>query len=354
VTKGRNILPGDAIVPTEKLAACFNNTSATYKFYWFLSLLHFAEKGKMLVSKREMFACMVSKAWYTINYFHISFGAQDKLQRAIERIRLLEGLSVDANQNEIFCVLSETKNTETIRELMYFDKQVPHWFLSPWFPNANKQEIYKRSGEFRNFSPYTLSNDYIDISLLWSNYFQKNIVVIRDFCYWNLASFLQQKNPNVPDIPGKLVKPAKRPGLSSQRSYFWNPVLEELGKIRCIYTGKTLNKTGYAIEHFVPYSFVSHDLIWNLIPADQSFNSSKGDKLPPMEKYFDSFFKIQTKAVQAMKHLNPNNKFLQDYLTIFPDLDIIESAGAKERFRETIQPLITIAHNNGFEFMNNH
>jgi hypothetical protein len=82
-----NKLPGDRILPVEKLAACFNNTVATYKFYWLLSLLYFIEKGKTLVTKREMFACMISRAWYTINYFHISFGAQDRLQQAIEDIR---------------------------------------------------------------------------------------------------------------------------------------------------------------------------------------------------------------------------------------------------------------------------
>ncbi|WP_367268579.1 HNH endonuclease domain-containing protein [uncultured Pedobacter sp.] len=36
----------------------------------------------------------------------------------------------------------------------------------------------------------------------------------------------------------------------------------------------------FAVEHFIPYAFVSHDLIWNLIPADPSFNSRKNNKLP--------------------------------------------------------------------------
>jgi hypothetical protein len=49
-----------------------------------------------------------------------------------------------------------------------------------------------------------------------------------------------------------------------------------------------------------------------------------------------------------VKYKNPNNKLLQDYLTIFPDLDLSFS---KEKFREVIQPLITIASNNGFEFL---
>uniref|UniRef100_UPI0040483A9D HNH endonuclease domain-containing protein n=1 Tax=Mariniflexile sp. TaxID=1979402 RepID=UPI0040483A9D len=55
---------------------------------------------------------------------------------------------------------------------------------------------------------------------------------------------------------------------------------DELGSVDCIYTGEKLIKGNYAVEHFIPYSFVSHDLIWNLIPADKSFNSSKSNRLP--------------------------------------------------------------------------
>jgi hypothetical protein len=125
-------------------------------------------------------------------------------------------------------------------------------------------------------------------------------------------------------------------------------VFAELGSVKCIYTGQKLTIENYAVEHFIPYNFVSHDLIWNLIPADKSFNSSKSDKLPPLEKYFNPFFALQKSAVEIVSKKSPKNRFLDDYLTIFPD---IEKNFSKEKFREIIQPLITIASNNGFEFM---
>ncbi|WP_394332935.1 HNH endonuclease domain-containing protein [Olivibacter domesticus] len=34
----------------------------------------------------------------------------------------------------------------------------------------------------------------------------------------------------------------------------------------------------YHMERFIPYSFVSHDQIWNLIPSNNSFNISKSNK----------------------------------------------------------------------------
>lgn len=346
-----NKLPPDRILPTEKLAACFNNTSATYKFYWLLSILYFVEKGRSLISKKEMFACMISKAWYTVNYFHISFGAQDQLQRAIQNISRIEGIPVDASQELILRKITASSSLATMSELNYFDANVPHWFLSPWFPGLSKEAIYRESNRLLNHTPYSLEKDLISINIFWADYLKKNVAVIRDFCFWNLSLYLQKRNPSVPDIPNKLIKPAKRPSLAKHRTRFWDIVFEKRNTMRCIYTHKDLGKGSYAVEHFIPYNFVSHNLIWNLIPADMSFNSVKSDKLPLPERYFDSFFNLQASAIKTVFESDPGNKFLEEYAFMIPELSNYKTSFLKERFRETILPLITIAHNNGFEYL---
>ena len=57
---------------------------------------------------------------------------------------------------------------------------------------------------------------------------------------------------------------------------------------------------------------------------------------------------MQKSAVDILSKKPQPSKLLEDYLTIFSD---IGESFTKEKFRETIQPLITIASNNGFEFM---
>jgi hypothetical protein len=341
-------LPKSNDLPINYLAACFNNTSATYKYYWLLSILQAIEEGNLKVSKKDLFSRMISNAWFTVNYFHVSFGKQDLIQQAIEAINEIEKISIDEKQHLVFQKLSSTTRNETISQLWHFNKNVPHWFLSPWFQKMDRNEIYKASQTFTEKCLYALYDDSIAINPDWKNYLTDNARVLKDFCYWNLALFLQAKNPNVPDIPNKLIKPAQRSGLIKQRTQFWDLVVQELGSVKCIYTGEKLTVGNYAVEHFIPYNFVSHDLIWNLIPADKSFNSSKSDKLPPLEKYFNSFFTLQKTAIGIVKDKNPNNKLLEDYLTIFPDLD---KNFTEEKFRDRIQPLITIASNNGFEFL---
>lgn len=342
-------LPQSFSLPVYLLGQCFNDKSATYKFYWFLSVLQETEKGNITPTKKDLFAGMLANAWYTVHYFHISFGKQDKLQRAILKIKEHTGLFVDDPLIKIFNFLSLSSDNSVIRELNHFNNEVPWRFLSPWI-KGNEKEVYLASRNFEHQNPYSLYDEHIEINPAWISYLQTHSGILKSFCYWKLSLYLQKHNPNVPDIPNKLIKPAKRNNLNDQRK-FWKTIILELGEIRCIYTKDPINISNFALEHFIPYSFVSHDLMWNLIPADPSFNCSKTDRLPSLDDYFEDFFKLQVSAIKITQHNAPKNKFLEDYLSIFPDLKDIDQPTFKARYRETLQPLITIAGNNGFEKM---
>lgn len=340
-------LPETSSLPVNLLAACFNKTSATYKFYWFLSILNRVEQGEIMIDKRHLFADMIAHSWFTVNYFHVSFGKQDKLQQAIEKVKLLENLAIDADRDHIFKSLTATEHQTTLKELWYFNSEVPHRFLSPWFRAEDMKLAYDQSQSFHNNCLYAVNKESIRVNPVWFEYLKNNAGILKAFCYWHLAVYLQRKNPNVPDIPNKLIKVPVRKSLNEQRK-FWDIVIGELGGVDCIYTNTRLNIGQYAVEHFLPYAFVSHDLMWNLIPADPSFNSSKSDKLPVLDKYFDPFYNLQQQAVEIIQHKAPKHKFLEDYLTIFPLLT--HQPIERQKFLEQIQPLVTIASNNGFEF----
>lgn len=349
-------LPHSQNLPIQKLASVFNSTSATYKFYWLIALIELVEESTIEISKRKIFSRMISNSWYTINYFHISFGKQDNLQIAVENILKVEKLTIDEKKIKLETCIENSTNKESINQLFHFDKNVPHWFLSPWFPKISnetdyqqKSRIYSDSQLFVNDCLYALHKDFIAINPIWIPYLQSNAKVLKDFCYWNLALFLQTRNPNVPDIPNKLIKPGIRNGLTKQTNEYWKLVFKELGSINCIFTNTKLyfDEKNYALDHFVPHAFVSHDLIWNLLPIERSFNSSKSDKLPLFDKYFDRFYDLQKLAFEINKHHNSKSKYMDEFLTILPSIDTFD----KDKFANTIQPLLTIANNNGFLYM---
>lgn len=341
------IFPSDAVLPTHHLAACFNNTSATYKFYWLLAVLDAVQLQQRESPKEQLFASMLSNAWYTVNYFNVSFGQQDLIQSTVRQLKEIEGIRIDEERSVIQSKLLASARKDTRNLLFHFDNQVPHWFLSPWYPGHTKKEIYQLSQNKDNHPLYQLYKDKIVISQDWFNYLSRHIRIIRDYIYWNLSIFLQVRNPNVPDIPNKLIKPATRNSLVRQRR-FWDYIIDRHGPLECIYTGNKLHKGHYHVEHFVPYSFVSHDQIWNLIPADNSFNMSKSNKLPPLELYFESFYQMQELAINTYILEKPEEKLLEDYFYIGTDL----SKGlTKDKFFDVINPLVKIAANNGFEFL---
>ncbi|SFT09421.1 HNH endonuclease domain-containing protein [Sphingobacterium wenxiniae] len=342
-----NIFPHDNILPTRYLAACFNNTVATYKFYWLLAILDAVHRQEREIKKDQLFASMLSNAWYTVNYFQVSFGQQDLIQSTVRQLKDIEGITIDEDRAIIQNRLVKSEKTETKKLLLHFDNQVPHWFLSPWYPRKGKREVYQLSQAGENQPLYQLYKDCIVIPERWFDYLTKHVRIIRDYVYWNLSLFLQKRNPNVPDIPNKLIKPALRSSLLKQRK-FWDVVIDANGPLRCIYTGKELFKGAYHVEHFIPYSFVSHNQIWNLIPSDNAFNVSKGNKLPPLDKYFDSFYDMQKVAIQTYMTSRPSEKLLEDYFYIGTDL---QAGLSKEKFYDVINPLVTIASNNGFEFL---
>lgn len=341
-----------------KLSGVFNNTSATYKFYWLLSILEACEEGKTDISKKELFARMLGNAWYTVNYFHVSFGSQDLIQRAIHTITATENIPVNIRKENLLQILLNTQNPNTVNLLKHFDKNVPHWFLTPWISrnrgendNSYKNRIYKESQQFSNQMPYALFSDSITINPVWISYLQTNSRILKDYCYWNLSLFLQVRNPNVPNIPGKLIKPPLRNTLVKRRSHYWDIAINELDGVDCIFTNTRLTTGKYALDHFVPHAFVSHDLIWNLVPIDTTFNSVKSDKLPSMDLHFDGFYSLQKSAFEMISHHSPKSKLLEEYWYLFPS-DNDRISFEYQKFRDVIAPLIAIAANNGFQYIN--
>lgn len=348
-------LPSSSSLNISPLSSVFSNTSATYKFYWFISIIEACEQGKMIISKKELFARMLSNAWYTVNYFHVSFGSQDLIQQAVRTIAEVENNPVNSRKEILQNHLISSENVVIINLLKHFDKNVPHWFLTPWIyrnkgenDTGYRNSIYTESQAFANQALYALYPNSIEINPIWMTYIKTNAKILKDYSYWNLSNFLQLRNPSIPDIPGKLIKPPVRGSLLNQRKNYWDIVFKEMGTIECIYTDTSLSINKYALDHFVPHAFVSHDLIWNLAPIDVMFNSIKSDKLPDMVFHFDKFYRIQKDAFEIITHINPQSKLLEQFVYLF-GADYNENEFGYQTFRNTISPLISIAENNGFQ-----
>ena len=192
---------------------------------------------------------------------------------------------------------------------------------------------------------------WVELNPIWLTYLQENYDILSSFAYWGLTNFLQDRNPNVPNIPSKLIKKEDRNSLSAQRK-FWDTAINTGLEVKCLYTGKLLGIRKYDLDHFIPWSFVSHDLLWNLMPADSSINSSKSNKLPDLNLYLPKLAKAHQAALRINIKEGKQIKLLEDYLSLGytpQDIASMDREHLLDCFFQTFTPMNQIALNMGFE-----
>ncbi len=357
-----NTLPKSKTLQIEPLTRIFKNTSATYKFYWFLGIVDlYVKRGITRMNIWDIMVEMTANAWYPVSYFRLSFGKSDSLRDAIISLQEVHNLPMNISLNELRKWLNSHKNDSSVKQTLGFlPKNVPYWFLRPWIDIADTKEIMRRSQTLENNCLYKLTKDgdtiWVELNSRWLPYLKENYVILKDYAYWNLSSFLQVRNPNVPNIINKLVKVENRQALTRQRNY-WDFVLEHSDGLKCIYTDKPIVIGKYDLDHFIPWSFVSHNLLWNLIPVDGSVNSSKSDRLPDLDKYLLKLATTQQNAVRICISENYRSiDILEDYVTlgcIPQELIQMDSTTLRNCFARTFNPLSQIALNMGFELWKN-
>lgn len=350
-------IPQSDILTTNRLEKVFSNTVATYKYFWFVSIMQIhAQTDNPRIGVWDIVIRMVANAWYPIHYFRLSFGKSDSLFDIVMELHRITQIPIDASAETIIRELTNGLNDKQIRKrLNILTQNVPYRFLRPWIDTSDDKEMVRRSQSLEHNCLYSLhkegSNFHIVLNSAWSNYLHKHYNILVDFAYWNLTLFLQVRNPNVPAIPNKLIRSETRSSLSAQHRY-WDTVMNIGGPIHCIYTGKELHPSDYDLDHFIPWSFVSHDLLWNLIPSDGSINSSKNNKLPDINYYLPKLSELQHDSLKIMLAANKEPKVIEDFISLgytARELADMSSERFRELYERTFVPMNQIALNMGFE-----
>lgn len=352
-------LPQSEELSTSAMNRVFDDTTATYKFYWLLSLLDMHVLGQQVeMPALKVAARMVAYAWYPIEYFKLSFGRGDSMSNIIPEVANLTGITVDDKLEDKNNAINDavTSNKQVKNKVKILLNNVPYRFQYPWINAKGNKEMEIRTQSFENDCLYSLTgsgvNLIVRINPKWHHYLTTNYQILRDFAFWNLSVFLQSKNPNVPNVAGKLIRPEKRESLARQTK-FWDIVIERGGPIKCIYTGKLLGVGEFELDHFIPWSFVSHNQNWNLIPANGSVNSSKSNHIPNLEEYLPKMAKVQHKALRLyLPFSKRNDVILNDYFALgCSPQDLVQMSDQQflETYYKTFSPLSQMALNMGFQ-----
>lgn len=350
-------IPQSRTLATRYLNRVFDKTVATYKYYWFLGILDlYVKQGKTRLNVWDIMITMVANAWYPVNYFRLSFGKSESLYEAILTLQQGYNIPINISVEDLVNLLHRLVERKDIRsQLNFLQRNVPYRFLRPWIDTSNDREMLLRSQTFENGCLYKLEKKHdslwIELNPVWLPYLQENYDILTSFAYWGLVNFLQLRNPNVPNIPSKLIRREERHSLAGQKK-FWDAAIRQGLEVRCIYTGKLMEVSHYDLDHFIPWSFVSHDLLWNLIPVDSSVNSSKGNKLPDLDHYLPKLAEMHQALLRINLQAGRASKLLEDYLSLRhtpQDIVAMDREHLLDCFFQTFTPMYQIALNMGFD-----
>lgn len=106
----------------------------------------------------------------------------------------------------------------------------------------------------------------------------KHKVVIEKLNYYEWARFLERVNEETvaTKLLDKIDESAKRNDLSAYRQILY----EEFESKNCFYCGRLLQPDKIDVDHFIPWSFIKDDNLWNLVLACPTCNRKKNDRLP--------------------------------------------------------------------------
>lgn len=362
---------------------CFSlmmkNPSYCYKFYWLEALVKIVDEDVVQVTFDAIINEMIANAWYTVLEYHIHLSGmlkgefRDSLELAVVELAAKSGLSSNASKVEIKNAIGQYHaDIKKYKEAL--TKYVPYRALAGFYNrfeegggakinwnNVSTIVEYTKTVNNRILLPYIFGensqlNRTVIFNPLWKQYIQDNSVALLGWIQYEKSKWLQINNPEVPGIVYKLFPTDANTRKLKYVRELWEIVLER-ETVLDIYTNKPLDKSNYDIDHFIPWSFVMNDELWNLLPMEPSLNSSKNNRLPPWE-----FFKRFAQNQYEMYCLMWNDEFVRERFekcyrdnihSIWAETELFKPENSEELFvdilKKNMQPVYDSAKRQGYE-----
>lgn len=366
-------LPPSQRVNVSVLSQIFNNTTNSYKYLFFLSLLDILKRRHFdtlsPISFKEIIIEMLANAWYPHNYFKLSFGTIDHIANKLDTLSLEITEPILNFRDGDKKLLRKTIQLQNLDDINTFiSRYVPFRLIRPFFTQETKGLVDVKVNpaivnlakhQFEVKKPiYCFDSEHMrDCKAIilhqdWVEYIAENYSIIRGWVSWEWLGYMQRCNPSVPSVVNKIFPPQQRDSLNSQTK-FWKLVLKNTN-VKCIYSNVILTTENISLDHYLPWSFVAHDQLWNLIPTLPSVNSSKSNNIPSVNKYFDKLVELQYIGLTVSYNHFPEqlwNKHIESYLTdlrISDKNNLLNLDSIRSAYTNTVLPLVSLAATQGF------
>lgn len=301
-------LPHSDILDIAHFSSLFDNKSECYKLFWFQAIARKIKEGQKTITFEALIDEMIADAWYMVLEYRLNLGPNDALELVVHRLGEISNMKSCEKKDVVLEYVKTCKDKEVLAMKRTLSYNVPYRLQAP-FMESMKGKEWNRSGEnlakrinqeqrlMYYFLQFSGLNTQIQIQEEWADYIDRNYEIIQGWVELNLIQYLQRRNPSVPGIVDKLYPPKER-NLEKVKKY-WK-LLVSIKPVCEIYGENSLNEKNISIDHFVPWSYVAHDELWNLTPTTRSINSSKSNSLPDWNMYFPLLCKMEYLSYELM------------------------------------------------------
>ena len=362
----------------EGFAQMMKDPSYCYKFYWLEAIVNLISRDVKETTFDEIIDEMIANAWYSVREFHIHLSGvqadglvRDGLERAVLQLTELSELSANASKVEIKNAIQEwNRELKQVKEQL--TNMVPYRALAGFFLKSSEKADWgsvrrltayiRRVDQMITPLPYTLGEGSrlkkeVYFHPLWMKMIQDNTVNILGWIQYEKVRWLQNNNPEVPGLVYKLAPMDEKIRKLGNVHKLWDGILE-FHEVRDVFTGNPVVPKKYDVDHFIPWSFVMNDELWNLMPMDSSLNSSKSNRLPRWDSFFEPFAGNQY-LMYKLVHEKPelHKRFEACYRdnlhSIWAMRELYREGNSPERFRgileENMKPVYESARRQGYE-----
>ncbi len=363
----------------ESFSRMMDSPSYCYKFYWLDAIITLILENNTQTTFNNIIDEMIADAWYSVVEFHIHLSGivykdKDSLEKAIFLLKEHSDLHSNASKTEIKNAIAEYESI-ILKEKKMLTNMVPYKALSGFFINhdlgpldASVGRMVQQIREFNTSNtklPYTLGDSSglsreVIFDDDWSQMIKDNAVVIKGWIKHEKVKWLQRNNPEIPGIVYKLAPlDSKTRKLEAVRN-LWKGVFP-YAQINDVFTNKPINEKDFDIDHFVPFSFVMNDELWNLIPMDPNLNSGKNNNLPSWDKFFGHFADNQFVMYGLVHEKNEvfdlYEKCYKDNLhSVWATQELYRKGNSKEEFirilSSNMRPVYDSASRQGYSLWN--
>lgn len=352
--------------------------SYCYKFYWLEAIVNLISENVARTTFDAVIDEMIANAWYSVIEFHVHLSGimsdgsvRDGLERAVCKLHDLSALPSNASRIEIKNVIAE-HNSEIKKEKEQLTNMVPYRALAGFFTQAEETPEW---GSVRRMTayieqvnknyvllPYTLGNSSklqkeIYFHPAWMEMIQDHTVSILGWIQYEKIKWLQTNNPEMPGLVYKLAPLDEKMRKLGNVRKLWEGVLD-LEPVTDVFNGSRIQKDNYDVDHFIPWSFVMNDELWNLMPMDSSLNSSKSNRLPKWDPFFAKFAENQY-MLYGLIHEKESiyrlyEKCYKDNLhSIWANQELYRKGNSREEFinilSRNMRPVYDSARRQGYE-----